>query len=51
MKIIKPYVVVPQIEGVQLLRKIERYGRACYKSEDRINEDSYLKFIPTGKMA
>jgi len=47
MKIIKkPCVVVPQIEGVQLLRKIERYGRACYKSEDRINEDSYLKFIP-----
>jgi len=45
MKIINPYVVVPEINGNQLLRNIENAGRTCYKSEAKITEDSYRGFI------
>ncbi|NLW90978.1 MAG: FAD-dependent thymidylate synthase [Syntrophomonadaceae bacterium] len=45
MRIIKPYVEVPEIDGKQLLRNIEKAGRTCYKSEAKITEDSYRPFI------
>lgn len=31
--------------GISLLQAIERIGRTCYKSEDRITEDSYEAFV------
>ena len=41
MKIIKPYHrILDPIDGEAILRKIELCGRTCYKSEDRITEDS-----------
>ena len=49
MKIVKPGVEIMEqdvslgLEGA--LRHIERIGRVCYKSEDRITEDSYKKFV------
>jgi len=33
------------IDGVEMLRHIERCGRVCYKSEWRITEDSYAAFV------
>lgn len=30
---------------LDLLKAIERYGRTCYKSEDKITEESCLKFV------
>lgn len=46
MKIISPYIeVLDSIEGTQILKKIEKIGRVCYKSEDRISEDSARVFI------
>lgn len=37
---------VPQGSGIDgILRQIETAGRVSYKSEDRITEDSYTKFI------
>jgi thymidylate synthase (FAD) len=46
MKIIKPsYEIVSKINGMELLREIERIGRVCYKSEDKISEESAPKFI------
>jgi thymidylate synthase (FAD) len=33
------------IDGVDMLRHIERCGRVCYKSEWRITEDSYGLFV------
>ncbi len=32
-------------EACRALRRIELAGRLCYKSEDRITPDSYIKFI------
>lgn len=33
------------VDGKAILAKIERAGRTCYKSEDRITEDSAEKFV------
>ena len=45
MRIIEPYVEVWPFNGKQILRNIEKAGRTCYKSEDRITDDSYVQFI------
>lgn len=45
MKIINPYVEVPKIDGPQLLKNIEKAGRTCYKSEEKITPESYISFI------
>jgi thymidylate synthase (FAD) len=31
--------------GIEILKKIERAGRTCYKSESQISEDSCIKFV------
>ncbi len=46
MKIIKPYFVIEsQFNGEEVLRLIEKAGRTAYKSEDKITNDSSLKFL------
>lgn len=46
MNIIKPYFVIEdEIDGERILRNLERYGRTCYKSEDKITLDSARKFV------
>ena len=46
MKIIKPYIeVMDIINGPEILRKLERCGRTCYKSEDKITQGSAEKFV------
>ena len=47
MKLIKPHFEIieqqPGLEGVY--RQIEQAGRTCYKSEDKITEDSAKGFV------
>lgn len=46
MKIIKPSIeILNDIDGNALLKQIELYGRVCYKSENRITEDSAREFV------
>ena len=46
MKIIEPsFKVIDELNGLDLLKKIEHVGRVCYKSEDRITDDSAEKFV------
>ena len=46
MKIIAPYhEIISKIDGAEMLRNIELCGRVCYKSEDRITDDSAEKFV------
>ncbi len=46
MKIIRPYVQLEdEIDGDKILSMIEKAGRTCYKSEDRITNDSAKEFI------
>lgn len=46
MKIIKAYFIIEdKIDGEEILKKIEKAGRTCYKSEDKITSDSAKKFV------
>lgn len=46
MKLVNQSVeLLEAIDGVQLLKNIELYGRTAYKSENLITEDSYIKFV------
>ena len=46
MQVIKPaFVIETPVDGDELLRSIERIGRTCYKSEDRITADSARAFV------
>lgn len=49
MRVIEPSVefVTPMsiIPGIVIMKRIEEIGRVCYKSEDKITEDSYKKFL------
>ena len=45
MKIISPSFELESVCGDEILRKIERAGRVCYKSEDKITETSAQKFV------
>lgn len=45
MKIVKPQVQIEDVDGMALLKKIERAGRVCYKSEDKISDDSAKTFV------
>lgn len=44
MKIIKPYAEVIDVTP-DAIQKIERCGRVCYKSEDKITQDSAEHFV------
>lgn len=46
MIVVKPEIEIIDMEDYQtILNKIERIGRVCYKSEDRIGEGTAEKFI------
>ncbi len=46
MKIIKPWFeILDEIDGEDVLKRIEKIGRVCYKSEERITDDSAKKFV------
>lgn len=46
MKVIKPYTeIITPINYQGILNHIELMGRVCYKSEDKITEDSAEKFV------
>ena len=46
MQIIEPYYeIMSEIDGLSILKHIEKCGRTCYKSEDRITDDSCLRFV------
>ncbi len=46
MKLVdQKYEIIDQINGEEILKKIELCGRVCYKSEDKITLNSAKKFI------
>lgn len=46
MKIIHPGIeFITPIDGGVILKRIERCGRVCYKSEDRITDESAAAFV------
>ena len=46
MKLIKPYYkIISEIKSEEMIKSIEVAGRTCYKSEDKITEESAEEFI------
>lgn len=46
MIIIEPsYEILTPIDGIAVLKQLEKIGRICYKSEEKISDDSYINFI------
>lgn len=46
MKIIKAgFEIFPECDGANTLKKVERVARVCYKSEDKISDNSYRGMI------
>lgn len=45
MKIINPKIYVEKFNGIQIMKRIERACRTCYRSEGKITEDSYKKLL------
>ena len=46
MKIVnQSWNFIDEIDGQEILKKLERIGRVSYKSEDKITEDSAAKFV------
>lgn len=46
MQIINPsYEILTPINGVEVLKFLEKIGRVCYKSEEKITDTSYIPFI------
>lgn len=45
MRIINPSFEIESFNGLEMLKKLERYGRVCYKSESYITYDSARKFV------
>lgn len=46
MKIIDPsYEIMTQTDGAAMLKLLEIAGRVCYKSEDKITDDSHVAFV------
>ena len=49
MRIVEPWIKVEKIDGKQIMKRIERACRTCYRSEGKITEDSYKKLIKNYK--
>jgi len=46
MKIVKAsYIIESKINGMEILKQIEKVGRTCYKSEDKITDESAINFV------
>ncbi len=45
MKLVKPcHEILTELDELKILKHIEKIGRVCYKSEDKITEDSCVPF-------
>ena len=45
MKIVDPYIQVEKVNGIQIMKNIERACRTCYRSEGKITEESYKTLL------
>lgn len=45
MKIIQPWIEIEPFNGVDIMKNIEKACRTCYRSEEKITEDSYKNLL------
>lgn len=45
MKVIKPYIEIENYNGTKIMKNIEKACRTCYRSEDKISDESYKTLL------
>lgn len=45
MKLVEPKIEVEKFDGKKIMKRIERACRTCYRSEDKITDDSYKTLL------
>ena len=45
MRIVEPWIKVEKIDGIKIMKRLERACRTCYRSEGSITEDSYKRLL------
>ncbi len=45
MQIVKPWVEVPEIDGIKIMKTLERAAKQCYRTQGNIKDDSYDHFL------
>ena len=45
MRLVEPWINVENFDGVKIMKRIERACRTCYRSEDKISEESYKNLL------
>lgn len=45
MRLVEPWIKVENFDGVKIMKRIERACRTCYRSEDKISEESYKNLL------
>ena len=45
MRIVEPWIIVEKIVGIQIMKKIEKACRTCYRSEGMVSEESYKNLL------
>ena len=45
MRLVEPWIKVENLDGVKIMERIERACRTCYRSEDKISEESYKNLL------
>ena len=45
MRIVEPWIKVEKFDGKEIMRRIERACRTCYRSEDKITDESYKNLL------
>lgn len=45
MKIVEPWIKVEKVDGIRIMKKIELACRTCYRSENKITDESYKNLL------
>ena len=45
MRIVEPWIKVEKFDGKEIMKRIERACRTCYRSEDKITDESYKNLL------
>lgn len=45
MQIIKPWIEVPEIDGIKIMKSLEKAAKQCYRTQENIKENSYDHFL------
>lgn len=45
MKIIEPYIIMEKYDAKKIMKNLEKACRTCYRSEDKITEESYKTLL------